>query len=432
MTGASLANNALATQACQEGIRILVVADGKLKFRPGDSSLGMALDFLSRARVAHPSRMGYSITTAHRRADEPADLPGFSFSPGSLSCFDQLWLFGARGAEAYSLTDDEVAEVGAFLERGGGVFATGDHTPLGTALCGRLHKVRWMRRWIAGPGNGVLLGDGPGTRNPVRDTSWPPRLSRPGVAGPANAGSKLVWPRMGKINNSNDAYAHALFELPNGDCVRWLPYHDHEGECPDFESPVAMPEGSMADFPEGRIPVAVAWAMATAGKGTTYLSPKPVLFPVACVYDGHGLAPGSGDLGRIVTDSSFHHWLQLNLSALGASQLRHAKAYHCNVARWLVPEARRKELLWDSLACMLDDPDQADVWLNGDQGPANDIRVGEGIRRNWEERVGVQFAECMSVLAREAASAGAKGARIGVDEALGVVLRRIVAGASPL
>lgn len=40
------------------------------------------------------------------------------------------------------------------MERGGGVFATGDHYGLGSRMCGNIPRVRAMRRWFQDPNDG--------------------------------------------------------------------------------------------------------------------------------------------------------------------------------------------------------------------------------------------------------------------------------------
>jgi hypothetical protein len=67
-----------------------------------------------------------------------------------------LWLFGYEGANVGvannlgdSISDDEIAAIGRFMNAGGGVFAAGDHDGLGSVLCGKIPRVRSMRKWYS-------------------------------------------------------------------------------------------------------------------------------------------------------------------------------------------------------------------------------------------------------------------------------------------
>ena len=68
--------------------------------------------------------------------------------------YDQIWLFGIEtnyttmggGRGTFSLPRRSTPSTG-HMQRGGGVFATGDHGFLGQALCGGLPRVRGMRFW---------------------------------------------------------------------------------------------------------------------------------------------------------------------------------------------------------------------------------------------------------------------------------------------
>ena len=50
------------------------------------------------------------------------------------------------------LRDDELKVLAEWMDRGGGVFATGDHWNLGASMCSRIPRVRTMRKWTVDQG----------------------------------------------------------------------------------------------------------------------------------------------------------------------------------------------------------------------------------------------------------------------------------------
>ncbi len=67
--------------------------------------------------------------------------------------YDEIWLFGFEASytgmpgRGEFLAPAEIAAIHAHMQRGGGLFAAGDHGDLGRALCGGLSRVRGMRHW---------------------------------------------------------------------------------------------------------------------------------------------------------------------------------------------------------------------------------------------------------------------------------------------
>jgi hypothetical protein len=156
--------------------KLLIVVDGIFRLgRQTDDdnyfTISHLIQTLRTRRGPNPSRL-VAIDTAHREGlDDPnatIKLP-FRFAPGvgtgvttstvNLSAYDEIWLFGYTGVNpvpnepitwdpnwAY-LGDDELAALTTFMNRGGGILAAGDHASLGAVLCGRIPRVRTMRRW---------------------------------------------------------------------------------------------------------------------------------------------------------------------------------------------------------------------------------------------------------------------------------------------
>ncbi len=72
----------------------------------------------------------------------------------------------AGPGEPGALTDSELAAITKFMDAGGGVCATGDHDGLGAGTCGRIPRVRYMRKWYA-------MGDASAGKPPLAVGNWP-------------------------------------------------------------------------------------------------------------------------------------------------------------------------------------------------------------------------------------------------------------------
>ena len=147
--------------------KVLILLDGFYRF---GASGGGAADFTFVRLVEILNNAGMTVTKAHRDGDASADIDNVTLAtapvPGDSSVinlrdFDVVWMFGAHGQDAdgsRNLTSAEVAAVEAFMDAGGGVFATGDHESIGAYMCGRIPRVRLMRAWY---GNGPLGNNSP-------------------------------------------------------------------------------------------------------------------------------------------------------------------------------------------------------------------------------------------------------------------------------
>jgi hypothetical protein len=146
-------------------ISILMVLDGPpgsshyATFGPGDQntdpSTGDAFFGLSEVVATlvsgGPLFSAFTVTKAHRDTDVrgAADIENFRFDQHNISGYDEIWLVGVapEGGTPSTMSDAELGALGAFMNSGGGVFATGDHEDLGVIMCGRVPRVRAMRKW---------------------------------------------------------------------------------------------------------------------------------------------------------------------------------------------------------------------------------------------------------------------------------------------
>jgi hypothetical protein len=300
------------------------------------------------------------ITRAHRTIPHPtssekrlkqsrgADVVGFRFHKGfsvngedrQLSDYDMVLFFAISPDMSEDETEpelqDEAEAIAQFMENGGGFFATGDHENYGTALCKHIPRVRSMRRWYyeePGP-NGeptapsALLSDRNDTTRPGRDGLFifenqsddTPQQIEP------------TWYDNGRViaggSSAEHKYPHPLLCSPDG-VVTFLPDHMHEGLCelPDNLASRTFKLGKHTlpeypDCPSTNDPLApelVATGQVLGGHPTPAFNsavhtPSTELtishpFGVICAWDGHRVGKG-----RVVVDSTFHHFVNINLT----------------------------------------------------------------------------------------------------------------------
>lgn len=333
-----------------------------------------------------------SVDTAHRSGDKSATVPDpFPFSTPpvpfnfrrtipDLTAYDEIWLFGYDGSNGdtspgLGLADDELLAINRFMNSGGGLFATGDHAGLGSKMCGKIPRVRSMRKWYQ-DGDTDLPAGAP--------TNWP--------GGGTDRADTLVQGRNDEWdfdNQSDDkpqtllfpgGFIHPILNGSNGP-INTFPDHMHEGEVlgfggisgPDIRTPWNVNEPlsiggeKIVEYPtfngHQELPQIIATGTVTGGHTTTIESS---LDPRGCesqqfssdtsavsaksinilsVYDGHAVG-----VGRVVTDSSFHHYLDLNLTGdpcsiapktlgfgtdAGQPVMKAMQDYYVNLANWL-------------------------------------------------------------------------------------------------
>lgn len=359
---------------------------------------------VTRAHRTTPAEVG--LTEAALKADRGADVVGFRFNQPhtvngvsrSLGDYDAILFFAVRAGDPDATLAPEADAIAAFMEAGGGFFATGDHANLGAPLCGLIPRVRSMRRWWVSPPPGTPPAPPPLTADRVDTTrsgadavtnfedqsdEFGQPISPTWYA--AGFGVKGGYP-------ARRALPHPLLCSPLG-AVSWLPDHMHEGMCevPSSlggtfgaaglrEYPDYAPSGGT---PSPLAPEIVARGTVLAGVtspaldtldhvgATTPATGKTV--GVICAWDGHRVGKG-----RVVVDSTWHHFFDINLSGdrflegmslgPGDEQKRHGfyvpdgmggrkradtyeqiRWYYRNIVYWLIPANRWATLWWDGL-----------------------------------------------------------------------------------
>lgn len=378
-------------------VRILLVADSFLYFSDEDFGLSDLVDILSTPPGPY---VRFELTCAHR--DNVADvqvgignpkvartIKQFRFDNAAhfgRDKFEEVWLFGAESSYDFGAgwtnkpDDTELRAIAEFMDAEGGVFATGDHGALGSALCGFVPRVRSMRMWFAQPGP---LGEpsapdmNSAQRNDTNRPGNPPPVGNAPIFDfddqsddiPQEIEPKMYTRHVGPLRRVS--YPHPLLCGKTG-VIRVLPDHPHEGECVEpwehdrefdiagyhlVEYPPAA-AGSVRPLPE-----VIATSRVLAGNDVK--SPT-----VAQSFGAIGAYDGSlAGVGRVAVDATWHHFININLtgranfggpdpkdvgflySASGQAHYEAIKTYFRNLAVWLAPP--------DSRACMR----RCGIWL---------------------------------------------------------------------
>ncbi|MDH4086720.1 MAG: hypothetical protein OEV04_06775 [Nitrospira sp.] len=386
-------------------VNALLVVDG-LDFGMGDFGLSAFVDVLKNDGRSY---VKFNLTLAHLQSgvsDEAVQvgapgiarsIKGFVFDDPNhftSTMYDEVWLFGVetnfhnglfpnRSANpsrypADRLGDGELDALTAHMNRGGGIFATGDHGTLGKALCGSIDRVRNMRHWqdfgsgevnMSGPrrNDSNQVGHDPGSQFSDQSDDIPQRLDL-----------KLYSTPVGVLREAR--YPHPVMCSRLGR-IDVFPDHPHEGECREpsnlsgtcRDGTPEYPNSSLAS-PEivatGHVP---AGNTASAGNGSFLKQATQAhTFGVVSTYDGHRVSSGNVSIGRIVCDSTWHHFVNVNLigvvegagfddfvgtpgthtskhdgflsSPAGRAALDKIKEYYVNVGVWIAPA--------DKISCM--------------------------------------------------------------------------------
>lgn len=366
-------------------VDILVVVDTEIATQKGVGfGIGSVIELIRNAKVGC---MRFRVDIALRNGEAPsvvaAPAPGapkyrgfrFNMANGGVDVLDkyeQVWCFGFKPSNSGSTSDAEIDQAGAFPasnaelaklakwmdERKGGLFGTGDHHFLGASMCRKIPRLGTMRRW-------TNAGGVPPIGTPARiDTLRPPSPAYlPGApGGPLDMNNS---PHQGDIKPQPIRWVtwqtsqwpffwkkrpHPVLCHPTLGPINVMPDHAHEGLCIDTGS---VPLGGTFNFdgagskpeyppaiaggaqPEPRI---IAYGSTLGdppynfGKGPQPARPS---FPMISVYDGH-----QAGVGRVATDTTWHHWFDVNIETLQAADnddWKKISRYFINLAVWLNP-----------------------------------------------------------------------------------------------
>ena len=351
-------------------VHLLLVVDGYFSLGGQDrDDRSFSISWLISVLKSHPSII---LDTAHRDGDHSATIWGkfnFATTVPDLSTYDEIWMLGYNGLNLMDasntlfkkpISDEEILAIARFMEGGGGVLATGDHNSLGSHMAGRIPRkvlhltkysvsksltiiplgVRTMRKWYSKQDTTVGIP-------PNAPRNWPSQ-----GATRADTLQKDVDGDFHFTNQSDDIPQplnliavpgevgghHPLFDIGGPSKVlRHYPDHMHEGETLGFggvetsepwtlDDELTFCGKTFTEYPthEGQQekPQIIATGTIIPDHETTVEPNKlcesgflPELakteakqINTIAVYDGYKVGKG-----RVLTDSSFHHFLDLNL-----------------------------------------------------------------------------------------------------------------------
>lgn len=330
--------------------RVLMVTDGSLSF--GTAGFGLS-EFVGIVQGA-----GHTVSTARRNGGGGTTIPGnFNFAtaatPVTTANYDQVWIFGFSTSV---ISPDEQTTIAQFMQSGGGLFATGDHETIGAGTGAHIPRVNAMRNWASVPmvnpeRHDTVLNAGADAIKQFDDQADP-------IAQPMYP---VFFSNGGPDSVASSWNVHPVLRHPSG-AVDCLPDHPHESEC---LAPVPGP-GSFAGVEQWPTPIGggpriapvVVGVTVSAGRFITdTLKPpvRPHSFGAISAYDGD-----AARVGRIVCDSTWHHYVNINLNGAGGTpdttasprtglyvagsptpEYQKIQRYFLNTVRWLAPRNRR-------------------------------------------------------------------------------------------
>ncbi len=395
-------------------VKILMLVDDGISFNQFYFGLSEVLDTL---RNNPEWWVNFDITRAHRQTDpnppvagspaEPLYAPhyeNFKFTQSGfdINDYDQVWFYGfnlsqsTSGANPPALTDPELEILFRWMDAGGGVFATGDHAQLGASLCARIPRVRNMRKWLAGVPSPVgadrhdtLVKGHDYAATPGVDESAQYTFDDESDDVPMKI--RLRWYMHHHCHGGIHHHYHHwhwhyfLRRSPHpvlcgkDGPITILPDHPHEGEVvvpADLTDNPTFGAYTAPEYPDyGGNPLApeiIAWARVQDDHGPAPFNFKGEAngkeFGAIGAYNGHCV-----DVGRVVVDSTWHHWFDVNLTGRmffntdnpgnvttgdprklngfndtpqGQQALDRIRNYFRNVAIWLSPKAKLRCMVW--------------------------------------------------------------------------------------
>jgi len=329
--------------------KVLMVLDGSYRYSVGTLNDPDFTYITLVAALEEGNR--HQVTKAHRGTDgSPGVIQNFNFETSvDLLEFDVLWMIGKDGRNAFNsatpsgkgLGDPgdpvmvgQLAAIARFMQAGGGVFATGDHDSIGSIMCGHIPRVRAMRGWYGqNDASSPMETDFPNfPRNYPRSSAGRADTTQRSGLSDYNGDMNLVY-----FENQSDSTPQTITAKPpvhpilrRGDAVvSVFPDHMHEGKVLadvgnkyDYTTSISIGGDSFVEFPlvagNREMPRIIASGQTTLH--TNKAVPDVVLdmnteasgmkeVDTFSVYDGR-----QAGVGRIVTGSTFHHYVDINLT----------------------------------------------------------------------------------------------------------------------
>lgn len=374
-------------------VDILIMVDTEISTSPSNSfGIASVIELLRntqvgcmkfRVDIALRSNEAFSVV-ANPTPTQPK-YRGFRFNSANggvdvIDKYEQIWCFGFKPSNSGSPNDAEIDQAFAMpasnaelnkldqwmKDRKGGLFGTGDHHFLGASMCRKIPRLGTMRRWTNADGVPPIGG-----LNRI-DTLRPPEPLSDFVAGGpsslsngAHQGDLTVqpiqwttwrsvhWPFLFRRKRPHPVLCH-----PTLGPINVMPDHAHEGLCvpspnlganKKFKSELEYPnatDGGAKPAPE----IIAHGSNLDSNDWDFAKGPQPGRSnnPMISVYDGH-----RAGVGRVATDSTWHHWMDVNINAIRAANTddwKKISRYYINLAVWLNPPGFSTRCLYLSVA----------------------------------------------------------------------------------
>ncbi|HEU4506738.1 MAG TPA: hypothetical protein VFR78_00775 [Pyrinomonadaceae bacterium] len=370
-------------------VRLLIVVDTEISLSPGDDAFGIER-VIRLMRETTVGCMRFHVDVALRSpgafnvvaapAGTEPKYTGFRFNStlanGSnvIDHYDEIWCFGFKphagffpptndadidAAGALPATDAELNVLTKWMDNKGGLFATGDHDFVGASMCSRIPRVGTMRAWTNAQNVPPISGlDRVDTNRPANSAELAGldeiEFERQSDAVPQRI-TWVPWMTFSRTGFRTRRRPHPVLCHPRLGPINVMPDHPHEGVVFDH---VAQPDVGL-----GRITLTNTYDFGGGVTGDEYptvggVQPLPMViahgrtladppvdhekgdspakrFAMISVYDGHRI-----DIGRVATDSTWHHWMNINITqieAAGGDNWEKIKRYFLNLGVWLAP-----------------------------------------------------------------------------------------------
>jgi hypothetical protein len=368
-------------------IRILVVIDGRITKGSGRSEFGLGLALQTLRDISFAYWVRFLVTVEDRDT-------GFRFTNAGFDIgrYDQVWFFGDWPGidanrvgvpdsiiekEAYGpMQPAELQIIAAWMNNGGGVFAAGDHTLLGASMCHKIPRVRSMRKWTHA--QGVPSFEGPDRHETLVDVPDADSLEDM----EHDQYPQRIFPVFRRDSDWPLVFGHWPHPILCGKdgVIGHFPDHMHEGAVVEDNDvvvtdkllpgaatdeypiiPIVVDPGATAGPPIGGDPSdinrprpqVIAHGLTThrpavleesiIGGHSPPVRATPTRFAMIGVYDGDPV-----EVGRVVVDSTWHHWFSYNLVGLrdlAPGYYRNMQSYYRNIGLWLATPAQRASML---------------------------------------------------------------------------------------
>lgn len=369
-------------------VRILVVVDGVISLTEAPSAFGVGR-VVRLLRESQVDCTRFVVDLARRDNATPSTNPspapdqpryvGFRFDQLDggqpiVDRYEEVWCFGFNPGNdagpdanitlttALPASDAELKVLTRWMnDRRGGLLAMGDHDYLGASMCHRIPRIRSMRRWTNAQGvppiGGITEPD-TALRHDTNQPATPAQISSGGLIPFSNQEDAqpqtIEWVPWLSQHSFVRVFErpHPILCHPTHGPIDVMPDHPHEGWCFDDDEidvtatyqflDLSGPEYPTAGGQQPR-PMVIAYGTTTPNPPYNLAKgPSPrKRFAMISVYDGHPV-----DVGRVVTDSTWHHWFDENvqqIEAAGGPRWDKISRYYLNVASWL---ASPRKLDW--------------------------------------------------------------------------------------